>query len=80
MIDDMPCQTLVELVTDYLEGKLHPDDRRRFEAHLAACRHCHAYLDQMRHTVKALGRLSLDRLAPEAQRDLLQAFRDFKRA
>ena len=32
---DLPCQHVVEMVTDYLEDALPPADRRRFEVHLA---------------------------------------------
>ena len=34
---ELTCQELVELVSDYLEGALSPEDRRRFEEHLAGC-------------------------------------------
>jgi anti-sigma factor RsiW len=47
----MSCQELVELVTDYLEGALPPEDVARFEAHVAACPGCEAYLEQMRTTI-----------------------------
>jgi anti-sigma factor RsiW len=57
---------------------LAPSDRARFEAHLAGCRHCSAYLEQMRRTLTVLGRLSEESM-PVAQRDaLLEAFRDLK--
>ena len=36
-LPEMPCQELVELVTDYLEDRLSPVDRIRFEAHIAEC-------------------------------------------
>ena len=50
--DDLPCQELVELVTDYLEDALDRDERARFERHLAECGHCEAYLDQIRVTIR----------------------------
>ena len=34
---DLACQQAVELVTDYLEGKLSWRQRRRFEKHLRGC-------------------------------------------
>ena len=37
-LPEMPCRELVELVTDYLEDRLSPLDRARFEAHLASAR------------------------------------------
>ena len=54
---EMTCQELVELVTEYLEGALPASDRRRFDEHLAECPHCVAYLDQMRITIRLVGRL-----------------------
>ena len=36
--DDLECREVVEVVTDYLEGALAPDDRLRFDDHLAALR------------------------------------------
>ena len=38
--DDLVCQQVVELVSDYLEGALSRKDRRRFEAHLRNCPNC----------------------------------------
>ena len=35
--DDLSCQELVELVTDYLDGALPARERRRFERHLETC-------------------------------------------
>lgn len=75
----MTCQELVELVTEYLEGKLDADLRARFEQHLAACPGCSEYLEQMRLTIGATGRLSEDALQPAATDALLDVFRDWKR-
>jgi len=77
--DDLPCQELVELVTDYLEGRLPTPERLRFEAHLGICSGCRTYLEQMRQTVRALGRLPEELIEPEAKQRLLQVFRDWKR-
>ena len=72
------CQELVELVTDYIEGALPPRDRARFERHLAGCPHCTIYVDQLRITIRALGRLEPESISPEAREALLTAFRDWK--
>jgi len=77
--DELACQELVELVTDYLEGRLTPRERRRFEAHLAQCRGCRAYLEQMRRTIGALGTLTEESIEPAAKERLLGVFRDWKR-
>jgi anti-sigma factor RsiW len=71
----MPCRDLVELITDYLEDRLSPVDRARFEAHLAACEACRTYLEQFRQTIRALGRLPEESLSSEARDALLDAFR-----
>src|SRR5438105_1464265 len=75
----LSCQELVELVTDYLEGALPPTERARFERHLTICPGCETYLDQMRETIRLAGRLTEESIEPAARRDLLSAFRDWKR-
>ena len=78
-LPEMPCRELVELITEYLEDRLSPVDRARFEAHLAACEACRAFLEQFRQTIRALGRLPEESLSPEARSALLAAFRGFPR-
>lgn len=73
-LPEMPCQALVELITDYLEDRLSPGDRRRFEAHLADCELCRMYVDQFRQIVRTLGRLPAESLSGEAQAALVAAF------
>ena len=77
--DDLPCQELAELVTDYLENRLPNGTQLRFEAHLAQCSGCRTYLEQMRQTIRALGRLSTESIQPEARDRLLETFGDWKR-
>lgn len=75
---DLSCQQVVELVTDYLEGRLSGRDRRAFEKHLKACDGCTRYLEQMRVTIKTLGRLESKHLSTKAKAELMTAFRDWK--
>jgi len=44
------CQELAELLTDYLEGLLAPSERASFDRHIAGCRDCTLYVEQMRLT------------------------------
>jgi anti-sigma factor RsiW len=74
----LACQELVELVTDYLEGRLSPVDRERFDAHIAGCDACTAYLEQMRMTLEALGRIPEESISAQAQEELLAAFREWR--
>jgi anti-sigma factor RsiW len=76
--DALACQELVEIITDYLEGALSPADRERFVAHIRGCGGCTAYLDQMRQTVAALGRLREEDIPGPALEPLLVAFRTWK--
>jgi len=74
----LTCRETVDLVTDYLESALAPADRARFEAHLAACDGCDAYLDQVRITLGVLGRLDVESISPEARDALQSAFRTWR--
>lgn len=69
------CQQVVELVTDYLEGELEQDLAAEIEAHLALCAGCATYLEQMRTTIGALGRVPVESLSAEAQAELVRVFR-----
>lgn len=73
--DYFTCREMVELVTEYLEGAMPPRERAIFEAHLVACPGCTAYFEQMRQTIRALGRLTDDDIPPPAQAELLEVFR-----
>jgi len=75
----MTCKELVELITEYLEGTLPEADRNRFERHLRACGWCQTYLDQMRLTIQALGKLCEESIPSQAKEELLLAFRDWKK-
>lgn len=75
---EIDCDELVEIVTDYLEGVLDADTRRRFTEHLARCAGCHAYVEQLRATVRFAGALREDDLSPDMRDKLLAAFRGWK--
>jgi len=75
---DLVCQQAVELVTDYLEGKLSRSDRQRFQTHLLGCSHCTEYLAQMRETISLTGRLATADLTPEMQDELVDLYRQWR--
>ena len=70
------CQEVVEVVTDYLEGKLSPADVAIFEAHLKLCDGCQFYLDQMRITIDAVGRIEDEEVPAQLRDTVLAAFRN----
>ena len=77
-VEQLSCQEFVELVTNYLEGALLEEERLRFEDHISRCDGCTVYLEQIRQTVAVVGRLTEDAIAPEAERELLEAFRGWR--
>jgi anti-sigma factor RsiW len=78
--EELSCQELVELVTDYLEGALPSELHERFERHIGHCSGCQTYLEQMRVTINATGTLTVESLSPEAERTLLEAFRGWRQS
>lgn len=77
-MEDLSCQELVELVTDYYEDALLPEERARFDAHLAECEPCSIYVEQMRTTIE-LTRATRDLEERPEVAGLLDAFRDWHR-
>ena len=75
----LSCQELVELVTDYFEDALPGSERVRFDAHIAGCDDCTAYLEQMRTTIALTGRLRADEVSAASVQPLLEAFRGWRR-
>jgi anti-sigma factor RsiW len=75
--DEMTCQRLVEVVTDYLEGAMGPAERLRFEEHIAYCGPCIHYLEQMRQTIAVAGVLREDDLDSASREMMLRVLRDF---
>ena len=76
--EQLVCQEIVELVTDYLEGTLTRSQRRRFDAHLAGCEHCTEYLAQMRATIRLTGRLQADDLTPAMREEFAALYRRWR--
>jgi anti-sigma factor RsiW len=76
--DGLTCQELVEVVTDYLEGALVPQDAARFAQHLQMCPPCLEYVEQIRSTIRLAGRLRAEQLAPADRERLVELFRSWK--
>ena len=74
--DELSCQQVVELVTDYLENALRPELRRQLEAHVAGCPGCKNYIEQMQLTIDMLHQIARESVFPATKQELLQLFRD----
>ena len=79
MNDEFSCQEMVEVVTNYLDDALPPDERQRFERHLSYCAGCTTYVDQMRETIKQTGMVPREEAISQALRERIVAqFRAWK--
>ena len=78
-VEQLSCRELVELVTDYLEGALSPEEAARFEEHIGRCDGCGTYLEQMRQTIELVGHVPAGTLSAEAERELVEAFRGWRK-
>jgi hypothetical protein len=76
--DELTCREVVELVTDYLESSLLPEEEARFEGHVASCPGCTAYVAQIRQTIDRLHMLTAEPVFPETREELLRKFQEWK--
>lgn len=65
------CERCVDFLLDYVDGAIDDDRRRDFEAHLAGCPDCTAYLDNYRKAAAITANLgrrnATDRIGPMPQ-------------
>lgn len=74
----MTCREFVELMTDYLEGRMPLLTRMRFHLHLGMCLGCRIYLRQMKQTIRTLGHLPPEPAPPKVREELLRRFQTWK--
>lgn len=72
------CRQAVDLMANYLDGRLAPGDVQRLERHLAGCPHCSEYLAQLRVTIDALGHAEPEDLTDEAIDELVHLYRQWR--
>ncbi|MBI3636571.1 MAG: zf-HC2 domain-containing protein [Candidatus Rokubacteria bacterium] len=69
----MGCRDIVELLDDYLDGRLADEDARALEGHLRGCQDCTAFLETYRGTLRVTRALR-ERELPAQLRGRLLAF------
>ncbi|HXI96830.1 MAG TPA: anti-sigma factor [Candidatus Acidoferrum sp.] len=80
MNTEFSCQEMTEVVTNYLDDALPPDEQQRFERHLSYCAGCNTYVAQMRETIRQTGMVPREESLPPALREEIVAqFRKRKR-
>jgi len=75
----LTCKEMTELCTDYLERRLSTVDRLRFRFHLALCKNCRTYLNQMQATVDAMDTMPPLTLPPDIEKEMLEHFRSWSK-
>jgi len=75
----LTCREIVELVTEYLEGRMPWMQRLQFQLHVGMCSACRRYLRQMRSTLRTLGTVPDQPLPKEVEQELVARFRSWKK-
>lgn len=76
----LSCKDITELLTEYLDGEMSVTERAQVRIHLAVCRHCRTYVQQLKLTVDSCGRIPAPVLTEELREVLLSTFRDWRAA
>ena len=77
-VEHVTCQHLVDVLTDYLEGVLDPQQRADIERHIVICDGCASYVEQMRSTIDLLGRIAEEDPEDARADELLGIFRTWR--
>jgi predicted anti-sigma-YlaC factor YlaD len=70
------CRELADFIRGYLDGELTFREKMAFQAHLALCSDCRAYLKTYRETIQLGKRVfeeDADTIPPEVPEDLVKA-------
>ena len=72
---NVACAPGVELLMEYLEGALPPDDRAAIEAHVAGCERCKAFIASYQDTPRIVRDATVVEMPDDLQESLLAALR-----
>jgi predicted anti-sigma-YlaC factor YlaD len=76
--DNLNCQDVMSLVTEYLEAALLPVTQAKMEEHLSDCPDCQTFLREIQQTIALLRKLAEEPMFPETRQQLLQVFQTWK--
>jgi anti-sigma factor RsiW len=69
----MNCREFIDFLDDYFTGVLSPEEAAVFDAHLAECPYCTAYLASYRSTVRLAAAARDEGPPADAPEDLIRA-------
>ena len=72
---DVVCASGVELLMEYLEGALTPEERAALEAHVAGCERCIAFVASYKETPRIMRDATAVEMPDDLQTSLLAALR-----
>lgn len=64
------CRAIVDVLCDYLEGELPPEEERDFDSHMADCPPCVSFLKTYKKTTEICRSLSPEEIPPELKERL----------
>lgn len=74
----LTCKEVTEMASAHLDRELSRFDRLRVQVHLAMCRHCRTYVNQLWQLVQALRKMPRDPAPPAVHAALREQFRAWK--
>ena len=75
----LACKEVVELGSEFIEGTLPEDLRRRMEHHLSGCDPCVEYVGQIRATITLTAEIDPEPIDPAARQRLIDLYRDWQK-
>jgi anti-sigma factor RsiW len=66
------CRELIDFIARYLENDLSPEERSKFDRHLAGCPPCLSYIENYRQTI-VLSKAAFGEAPPPMPEDLVKA-------
>lgn len=74
----LSCREVTQSAGDYLDSDVSWSRRMQIRLHLAMCRHCRRYVEQLAISIKALRGIKEDPVAPDTAEQVIAAVRRAK--
>ncbi len=74
-MDMVTCQQVIELLSDYINGDISPEDKLLLEKHFEGCRNCENFLATLRQSVNLLKEIKCEDIPAEVSLRLRSALK-----